>query len=79
LKHKSDVNFVNEHGNTALHYAAFWQNEECAEDLVECGSLVTIENKYGESPLEKAPGRMAKRLMGELSYIFIAIMCLKSI
>jgi integrin-linked kinase len=63
LKHKSDVNFVNEHGNTALHYACFWQNEECAEDLVECGALVTIENKYGESPMDKAPPNTAKRLM----------------
>ncbi len=65
LKHKSDINFVNEHGNTALHYATFWQNEECAEDLVECGALITIENKYGDTPLDKAPPRMAKRMMGE--------------
>lgn len=64
LKHKSDVNFVNEHGNTALHYACFWQNDECAEDLLECGAIVSIENKYGESPVDKAPGRLAKRLMG---------------
>ena len=65
LKHKADVNFVNEHGNTALHYACFWQFEDCAEDLLECGALVSIENKYGESPVDKAPGRLAKRLMGK--------------
>ena len=65
LKHKADVNFVNEHGNTAMHYACFWQFEDCAEDLLECGALVSIENKYGESPVDKAPGRLAKRLMGK--------------
>ena len=65
LKHKADVNFVNEHGNTAMHYACFWQFEDCAEDLLECGALVSIENKYGESPVDKAPPRLAKRLMGK--------------
>ena len=24
LRHKADVNFVNEHGNSAMHYACFW-------------------------------------------------------
>ena len=48
-----------------MHYACFWQFEDCAEDLLECGALVSIENKYGESPVDKAPPRLAKRLMGK--------------
>ena len=65
LKNKADVNFVNEHGNTPLHYACFWNYEALASDLIEWGALVSIENKYGETPLNKASGHMAKRLHGE--------------
>jgi hypothetical protein len=65
LKHKADVNFVNEHGNTALHYATFWNYPAIAEDLVEWGGLVTIENKYGETPLDKSQGSLGKKLHGE--------------
>ncbi len=64
LRNKADVNFVNEHGNTPLHYACFWGYESLAADLVEWGGLVNIENKYGETPLQKANGHMAKRLHG---------------
>jgi len=34
LKHKCPVNGVNKHGNTPLHYACFWNSEECAEVCV---------------------------------------------
>ncbi len=59
------MNFVNEHGNTPLHYACFWNYELIAEDLIDWGSLVSVANKYGETPLNKANGHMAKRLHGE--------------
>ena len=49
LRNKADVNFVNEHGNTALHYACFGNYPAIAEDLVEFGGLVNIENKYPHS------------------------------
>lgn len=65
LKNKADVNFVNEHGNTALHYACFWGHEHIAEDLIEAGGIVTIENKYGESPLDKCGDGMANRIYGK--------------
>ena len=65
LKNKADVNFVNEHGNTALHYACFWNNAAIAEDLLEWGALVAIQNKYCESPLDKCSDSLAKRLKGE--------------
>jgi len=62
LRNKADVNFVNEHGNTALHYACFGNYPAIAEDLVEFGGLVNIENKYHETPLDKCQGNLAKRL-----------------
>ena len=52
-RHKADVNFVNEHGNTALHYACFWNYPGIAEDLVDAGAKVNMENKYRETPLDK--------------------------
>ena len=64
MRNKADVNFVNEHGNTALHYACFGNYPAIAEDLVEFGALVNIENKYHETPLEKCQGNLAKRLHG---------------
>lgn len=64
LKNKADINFVNEHGNTALHYACFWGYAEIAEDLISYGALVSVANKYGEIPLDKCSGSMAKRLHG---------------
>ena len=65
LKHKAELNFVNEHGNTPLHYATFWNYPIIAEDLVEWGALVTIENKYGETPLEKCQSSLGKKLHGK--------------
>ena len=62
LRHKADVNFVNEHGNTPLHYACFWGYTDIAEDLIEAGALVTIQNKYQETPLDKCAGHSAARL-----------------
>ena len=62
LKHKAEVNFVNEHGNSPLHYACFWNYPAIAEDLVEWGALVTIENKYGETPLDKGQAALGKKL-----------------
>ena len=65
LKHKAEVNFVNEHGNSPLHYATFWNFAAIAEDLVEWNALVTIENKYGETPLDKCQPSLGKKLHGK--------------
>ena len=62
LRQKADVNFVNEHGNTPLHYACFWGYTDIAEELIDAGALVTIQNKYQETPLDKCGGRAAERL-----------------
>jgi len=62
LRNKADVNFVNEHGNTALHYACFWGYNGIAEELIDWGALVSIQNKYQETPLDKCSGSVSKRL-----------------
>ena len=61
------VNHQDSDGNTALHYACFGNYPAIAEDLVEFGGLVNIENKYHETPLEKCQGNLAKRLHGNIS------------
>ncbi|PSN48447.1 Integrin-linked protein kinase [Blattella germanica] len=62
---RADVNFTNEHGNTPLHYACFWGYQAIAEDLVNHGALVSLANKDGDTPLDKARGTLAKRLHGD--------------
>lgn len=62
LKHKADINFTNEHGNSPLHYACFWSYHDVAEDLVRHGANVMIANKYGDTPLDKAKGTQSKHL-----------------
>jgi integrin-linked kinase len=64
LRLKSDVNFTNEHGNTPLHYACFWGYQSIAEDLIAQGALVSIANKDGDTPLDKARGTLSKQLHG---------------
>ena len=70
LKNKADINFVNEHGNTPLHYACFWGFSAIGEDLVNFGAYVSVANKYGEIPLDKCSGAVAKRLHGNLFIYF---------
>lgn len=53
---------MNEHGNTPLHYACFWGYQQVAEDLVNSGALVSLANKDGDTPLDKAKPQLAKRL-----------------
>ena len=65
LRHKADVNFVNEHGNSALHYACFWGYTDIAEELIDEGALVAVQNKYQETPLDKCSNNIASRLHGK--------------
>lgn len=65
LRARADINFINEHGNSPLHYACFWGYQNLAEDLVTQGALVSLANKDGDTPLDKARGHLAKRLHGE--------------
>lgn len=62
------MNVTNEHGNTALHYACFWGDQAIAEDLVAASALVSIANKDGDTPLDKARIGLAKRLHGKNLY-----------
>lgn len=56
------MNSTNEHGNSPLHYACFWGYQAIAEELVNHGALVSIANKDGDTPLDKAKPLLAKRL-----------------
>uniref|UniRef100_A0A5K3ETA1 Ribosomal RNA-processing protein 8 n=1 Tax=Mesocestoides corti TaxID=53468 RepID=A0A5K3ETA1_MESCO len=56
------VDAANEHGNTPLHYACFWNHHEIAELLIKFGASLMQENKYGSTPLEIARPRAAAML-----------------
>lgn len=62
LRHKADINCVNEHGNSALHYACFWGFTDIAEELIDAGAIVSVQNKYQETPLDKCSNNIASRL-----------------
>lgn len=46
-----------------------------AEDLVQAGASISIANKYGEVPIDKCRGAMAKKLHSKIEvYIDILFM-----
>jgi len=47
-----------------LHYACFWGYQQVAEDLIAHGAIVSLANKDGDTPLDKARGSLAKRFHG---------------
>ena len=49
-----DINEKNEHGYTALHYAAMNNCLEVVKFLIENGANINLCNKKGQSPLEIA-------------------------
>ena len=40
IQNKANCNLMNEHGNTPLHYACFWNNEPIAIELVSKGGYL---------------------------------------
>jgi hypothetical protein len=60
-----------------LHYACFWGYQPIAEDLIAQGALVSIANKDGDTPLDKARGALSKQLHGTMAATIIVI-CLFS-
>lgn len=63
-QHKVDVNAANEHGNTALHYAAFWGYESICADLLQAGAELGLCNKYDETPADICRPSAHKALVG---------------
>ncbi|XP_055309695.1 uncharacterized protein LOC129573326 [Sitodiplosis mosellana] len=47
-----DVNFQNERGNSALHFAAEYVNKEAVDILLKYGADATIQNAEGKTPLD---------------------------
>ena len=92
LHNKANVNAVNEHGNTPLHYACFWNYDQVAEvcsqilwhlstlqiitisdlyqELVNKGAIVSMCNKYAETPLDKCKERLALMMKGSRQISF---------
>lgn len=52
---------------------------QIAEDLVHHGASVSIANKYGDVPLDKCRGAMAKKLHSELDYPFYLVKNFKEV
>ena len=54
VEHGADVNIVGEHGETALHQAAAWNNVQVAKVLIECGADVNAQHQKNKTPLSMA-------------------------
>ena len=49
IKQEADVEYANEHGLTAHHYAAYFGYEDCVTALLEHGAYVNAGSKYGSA------------------------------
>ena len=54
LDNGADFNEIDDHGNSALHIAAIWDNVECADLLINRGARLDAQNSRWESPLHLA-------------------------
>jgi len=53
-EYKSDVNFVDSDGNTALFWAGWFGNSEIVKFLVDSRAVVSTRNKKNQTPLHWA-------------------------
>jgi ankyrin repeat protein/Flp pilus assembly protein TadD len=51
LKNKADANIVDSRGNTPLHTAALWMNDEIVDLLIKAGANVNARDKVDVTPL----------------------------
>ncbi|KAJ1339413.1 ribonucleoside-diphosphate reductase large subunit [Batrachochytrium salamandrivorans] len=59
----AEVGRANDHGNTPLHYAAFWRHAEAATLLVKtANAYVNTQNIHGKTPIQKTSGALQKTL-----------------
>jgi hypothetical protein len=58
----ADTDLANDHGNTALHYTAFWGFEDCAIYLLEAGASKVPINRYGRTALSRASTELMAKI-----------------
>jgi ankyrin repeat protein len=56
LAHGGDVNAVNQHGQTAMHGAAYMGSDPIVRLLAKHGAKLDVVDKYGQTPLVIADG-----------------------
>lgn len=56
LKEGADINIVNQHGGTVLHFACSYSFWPLVEKCLEAGMDVNAKNKAGDSPLSCITG-----------------------
>jgi ankyrin repeat protein len=54
---RADVNQKSADGTTALHWAAYNDNQELVEKLIEAGADVDAKNEFGSTPMSEAAVR----------------------
>ena len=64
----ANVNYQNPYGHTALHFAAYRNNIQCAVLLVEAGADVSIVNKASQTPLDLSSNEFKDAILQTLSF-----------
>jgi len=54
----------NDHGNTALHYACYWNYQDIAELLMANGAQLRVMNNFEKTPIDMARSSYQKVLEG---------------
>ncbi|CAE1292848.1 ILK [Acanthosepion pharaonis] len=61
IHNKANINAINEHGKVHFHYANKTYDDK-KEELINMGALVTIANKFDETPLDKARPKLRDQM-----------------
>lgn len=62
---KLNVDLVCKLGNTPLHYAAMFSENEAVLDLLKRGASLVVENKFGEKPIDYIDPRAMKKFIDQ--------------
>ena len=72
----ANLTIQDEHGSTALHYAAICNHIQCGILLVEGGASVSTRNKYSETPLGVAKADFHGAMTQALSFTTRKTLCI---
>ena len=69
LDHGADGDACDNHGNTAIHFAASKSHFEAARMLIERGANINSQNKEGLTPLQHASQGMGERYLDIMRFL----------
>lgn len=65
IEEGAEIDEVDEHGKTALHYAVLSANTDIVQFLIDQGASIDKQDSSGKTPLSYAKNKKIKRLLTE--------------